>query len=226
MITVYIWKAQGESVGHASAKIDQEGSDDGYVSWWPGDANKGSLKKQNGNPNSYEGDKAAEGRPADQTRNITGLADADGLKWWRDFKKGGFYQADSQNCSWVVIQMLKAAGGDAFVSILSDWRKDYSYIKDLPFFSTLDATLGVVRFVRALIPDGNNGEDILAYADNHMRNVIVPEDCIRYADAIILGRIKQAAKQAGTQASKRPSKLSARKPNDQASRRPDKQTVR
>lgn len=226
MITVYVWKSHGESVGHASAMIDQEGSDDGYVSWWPGDANKGSLKKQKGNPNSYEGDKAAEGRPADQIRIISGLADADGLKWWRDFKTGGFYQADSQNCSWVVVQMLKAAGGDAFVSVLSDWRNDFNLIKNLPGYNSIDSIVALVRFVRAAVPDRNNGEDILAYAENHAPSVIIPEDCIRYADAIILGRLKQAGKQARGQASKRPSKLSARKPNDQASRRPDKQTVR
>lgn len=226
MITVYVWKAQGGNVGHASAKIDQEGSDDGYVSWWPGDADKSSLKKQKGDPNSYDGDKAAEGRPADQIRIVTGLAESDGLKWWRDFKKGGFYQADSQNCSWVVVQMLKAAGGDAFVSVLHHWRIDYGSIRVLPGFNSLDAILGFARFVRACYPDRKNGEDILAFVDNHLRDVIVPEDCIRYADAIILGRMKLAGAQARGQASKRPSNLTVRKPNDQASRRPDKQTVR
>jgi hypothetical protein len=112
MIRVYIWLPDSHNVGHASAQIlaDRETE---YVSWWPGHTSV--FKPQRGQCLTYAQDLANERRESDHQHEFDNLDDGAAARWWREFlsKEEPQYRLSSTNCSWAVVNALKAGGADS-----------------------------------------------------------------------------------------------------------------
>ena len=115
MIEVAIWFPSGLNVGHAAAQVGTLGEEHAsYISWWPGSGVV--LKADPGSVNGRSDDERAEGRAADETVEFHDLNEPAATGWWRAFLASydANYQLAFQNCSWAVIQALKAAGSDRY----------------------------------------------------------------------------------------------------------------
>jgi hypothetical protein len=120
MIRVFFWLPGRGNVGHASLEIvDDSDGRRTYISWWP-KTPLNIYKKAAGTGQSLEDDEQCEGRPADILIEFESLCEK-GLnepairEWWIDFqKKKHDYGFGGKNCSWVVIEALKAGGSDKY----------------------------------------------------------------------------------------------------------------
>ena len=121
MIQIFIWLPKGRNVGHISLQIGKSGDQHGtYISWWP--RNQLNLyKKASGAGQSLQDDVLCESRCADITIEFNQPNDGNGLdevaiaEWWNTFvSKKHEYGLGGKNCSWAVIQALRAGGSDKY----------------------------------------------------------------------------------------------------------------
>lgn len=190
MITAYFWLPKGGNVGHTSAQI---GCDNeryaAYVSWWPSFGND-PMKASRGFQNSVAGDIQAEGRAADVERLISGLDEAAAAQWWTTFLEGqrANYKLGTTNCSWAVINALKAGGADSHFP----WRR-ILHKYNLQTISA-DLELGFIKFGYRAIRFFLQTKSIelatkLAAAqagDDHLLTWS-PRDALRYCDSLLAG---------------------------------------
>ena len=110
-VTVYVWFANGTSVGHASMKL----GDGTYVSLWPGeDKACGKKKSKKGKKQDIhvseclEDDIEGEERKYDCEFRIHDLNEQRIRRWWHDFDKSCW--SVTQNCCQTVVDGLKKGG--------------------------------------------------------------------------------------------------------------------
>ncbi|MBX2924962.1 MAG: hypothetical protein KF746_22365 [Chitinophagaceae bacterium] len=141
MIRVHIWLPQGDMFGHASMHCRST-----YISWWPeGDGRVASMpagirNKMPVTNNIYSAtpirNRGFEDDIRDEERNpetikLAGLDEEKVLGWWASFGlvlDGQLlygplqpWQTLNQNCSTVVAQALKIAGGDTYAGAYNRW---------------------------------------------------------------------------------------------------------
>jgi hypothetical protein len=111
MIKVFVWAPIGATLGHAACDIHSGESRHLYASWWPihgGEVKFGDRAHLN---RTFANDYREEGRHPTYTIDLTGGFEDSAIRWWRE----GFLQLSprwslfSENCSWVVAQILKIA---------------------------------------------------------------------------------------------------------------------
>ena len=116
-VTVYIWRAQGDQVGHASMKL----GDGTYISLWPGEDKAGKKKKRKvgkkqdiHTSENLQEDIDEEGRDPDHVFHISGLDERKIRTWWIGFNKTSW--SWSQNCCQTVVDGLREGGSDSKLS--------------------------------------------------------------------------------------------------------------
>ena len=126
--TIFVWHRAGENIGHAAIKVA-----DTYMSWWPsGDGTKldmfNTIYGTGGavRPPNYDDDVAGEGgNDPDYQADHFGWDDGGAIAFWnnecvpnflkavsanRGRKRPQKYQFIMNNCSTLVIEMLRRAG--------------------------------------------------------------------------------------------------------------------
>lgn len=144
--TVHIWK--GGKFGHASMTIGENGS---YVSWWPGKSNKGKeganmksllpyIKHASEQPLTLKQDIEWEDNEIPESYSLVfdELDEAEMEKYYLSHyagRKASDYQLARQNCSTMVIKVLKAGGAHHVEQMprVSVWTPDRveSYVRKL-----------------------------------------------------------------------------------------------
>ena len=116
-VTVYVWRANGSQVGHASMEL----GDGTYISLWPGEGKAGKKKKQKKGKKqdirtseNLEEDIAEEKRSPTHTFYIHGLNENKIKRWWHGFNKDSW--SWTQNCCKTVIDGLRKGGSDRKLS--------------------------------------------------------------------------------------------------------------
>jgi hypothetical protein len=176
MIRAFFWLPKGTNVGHSALQIGESGDELAtYISWWP-KAHLNFYKKAPGVGQSLEDDERAEGRPADLSVEFKRPNNADGLddlaelaihQWWIAFVSKDFdYGLGGKNCSWAIIEALRAGGSDKYFPYRLNVKRN------IPLKSALLSLLGAA--LRLVILHG----DMVGSA-----HVII--GLKRYADAVV-----------------------------------------
>ena len=110
-VKVYVWRAEGSQVGHASMEL----GDGTYVSLWPGKGKAGKKKKKGKRQHTctsedLEEDIAEEKRSPTHTFYIHRLDENNIKGWWHGFNKNSW--SWTQNCCKTVIDGLRVGGSD------------------------------------------------------------------------------------------------------------------
>ena len=112
-VTVYIWRAEGDQVGHASMKL----GDGTYISLWPGEGKAGKKKKRKKSKKqdihtseNLQEDIEEEGRDPNHVFHISGLDERKIRTWWIGFNKTSW--SWTQNCCKTVVDGLREGGSD------------------------------------------------------------------------------------------------------------------
>ena len=116
-VIVYIWRANGDQVGHASMKL----GDGTYISLWPGEDKAGKKKKRKvgkkqdiHTSENLQEDIEEEGFWPDFGFHISGLDERKIRTWWTGFNKTSW--SWSQNCCQTVVDGLRVGGSDGKLS--------------------------------------------------------------------------------------------------------------
>ena len=218
MIKVFIWLPMPGQVGHASAEIlNSEGIVVEYVSWWPA-ISPDKLKSAPGFPvSSLERDIYLEERQPDHTIELTGLNEDNATVWWQKFlanPEGRSYKLLSKNCSWAVVNMIKAAGGDDRISWFQVARKYNipieSYLKNTAYgagivflnnVSQIDffakALKGLAREAPELIKKSGSiasVQDAFVAMGDALTSIWSPVDVLAYCKMVETGPIEKVSK--------------------------------
>ena len=111
MIKVFVWTSTKEAVGHAACDIRAGESAHVYVSWWPlhdGDVMCGDRAHLN---RTFADDRRGEGSHPELTIELSGGFEDSAIRWWREtfLHHSPRWCLYSENCSWVVAQILRVA---------------------------------------------------------------------------------------------------------------------
>jgi hypothetical protein len=131
--TLFVWLPSSGNIGHASIQVATT-----YMSWWPGSDKMLSYLVTGGSPQTptYDSDVDSEGGEPDWTGDFFGWDDDGAIAFWNaatslDFQKAvsavrsGIppqqYSFVCNNCSTMVIKILRAAGAFDGEFVLNLW---------------------------------------------------------------------------------------------------------